>query len=421
MSGHVLKQVTRGLISFGTGKPLTQLDTEAANRDFAESRARLTSSRADQVEAAPRQQEEIAALARIALGDGPQADAAMTELMLANPDFGEKIREHLGIQSQEQADEIAKKASILLQIKDLEERNAAIRQMTKDEIDAGGRNAQNLLSLTDKSLEEQNLELRLGLAGALSPQQLIAAQQGRESKLGRNVVTQNPDTGEFSFATPVLGPGGTVTTQQTPIEGDVVSSQLGETSVRRQERDIVTAGGKTTSSGLAQRQLDLPQARARKASSENKLDRLERSAQRILDDDELWKVVGLGRGLSLIPSGAGARIRAEIDTLQSQSGLAVLQDMRDNSKTGAAVGQVSNFEQELFQNNIAPLANLNVSPEAYRQTVQDVVDFARESKARISNAFFLTYPELIEERDAAGPPDFSTMSKEQLERLAGGG
>lgn len=41
MAGEVLRNVTRGLISFGTKKPLTQLDTEAANRDFAQARAAL--------------------------------------------------------------------------------------------------------------------------------------------------------------------------------------------------------------------------------------------------------------------------------------------------------------------------------------------------------------------------------------------
>jgi hypothetical protein len=158
------------------------------------------------------------------------------------------------------------------------------------------------------------------------------------------------------------------------------------------------AEAKTLGSGQAKRQLDLPQARSRMAATDAKMDRLATAAQSILDDDGLWQAVGLGRGLSVIPSGAGARVRAKIENIQSQAGLAVLQDMRDNSKTGGAVGQVSNFEQQLFQNNLAPLGNLNVSPEDYRRAVQALLDYAVSTKGRFRDAFLFTYPELREGR-----------------------
>ncbi len=151
---------------------------------------------------------------------------------------------------------------------------------------------------------------------------------------------------------------------------------------------------KTTGAGQAERQLDLPQARSRMAATDAKMDRLATAAQSILDDDGLWQAVGLGQGLSRIPASAGARVKAKIENIQSQAGLAVLQDMRDNSKTGGAVGQVSNFEQQLFQNNLAPLGNLNVSPEDYRRAVQTLLDYAVSTKGRFRDAFLFTYPEL---------------------------
>lgn len=153
-------------------------------------------------------------------------------------------------------------------------------------------------------------------------------------------------------------------------------------------------GAQTTAEGQAKIALDLPQAKARLSATESKMDRLAQAADAILNDEALWRAVGVGRGLSAIPSSAGARVKAKIDNLQSQAGLAVLQDMRDNSKTGGAVGQVSDYEQKLLQNVLAPLANTNVSPEDYRRAVEQIKDYALQTKERFRSAFSYQYPGL---------------------------
>lgn len=262
--------------------------------------------------------------------------------------------------------------------------------------DLGGpQQAEDTATITEFKFARKN-----GFKGSFADFKALNRAGGASSKLGTGVVTQDED-GNFFFANPVLA-GDDFSTRQSPIENTPVSRQLGETSRQRQQRDIDTAGGKTTSTGLAERQLELPQAKSRLAATESKMDRLATAAQSIIDDDDLWKAVGLGRGLSIIPGSAGARVKAMIDGLLSKSGLAVLQDIRDNSKTGGAVGQVSNFEQKLFQDNIAPLSNLNVSPEDYRDFVQQVVDYANGAKGRFRDAFFATYPELVGSEGSTG-------------------
>lgn len=172
-----------------------------------------------------------------------------------------------------------------------------------------------------------------------------------------------------------------------------LSNPASEADAARKKAEA-EAAGRTTGAGNAERQLQLPEAKARLAATQAKFDRLSQAAQRVLDDKGLWQAVGLGRGLSMIPSSAGANVLARIKSLQSQAGLAVLQDMRDNSKTGGAVGQVSNFEQEIFQNALGAIGNLNQSPEAYRQALEDIKNYARTTKMRFEKAFNDTYPEL---------------------------
>lgn len=209
---------------------------------------------------------------------------------------------------------------------------------------------------------------------------------------------------------------GGVPTDVTGGAAEALSTLPAEVAAAEQLAEA-EAGAKTRGTGLAERTLSLPQAQARLRSTEEKMTRLGDAAQRILDNDNLWKAVGLGRGLSLIPSSAGADINAEIENLQSQAGLAVLQDMRDNSKTGGAVGQVSNFEQQLFQNNLSALGNLNQSPESYREQLKRVRDFANGSKERFKIAFKETYPD-IDVDGSNDLPDFVNMTDEELQELA---
>lgn len=224
------------------------------------------------------------------------------------------------------------------------------------------------------------------------------------------------------YGTPQSVPGvGVVTPSKvtgqvtTTVPEPVVQAGIGA-------RAGAEASGKILGTGQAERTLDLPAAQARVASIEQKMDRLRDSVDEILKDENLWKAVGLGKGLSMIPGTAGADIKAKISALQSQAGLSVLQDMRDNSKSGGAVGQVSNFEQQIFQNYLAALGDLNQSPEAYRKQLEKVKAFAESSKDRFRNAFEQTYPGIKAKPSTAPVSAFdpSKMSDAELQRLING-
>lgn len=162
-------------------------------------------------------------------------------------------------------------------------------------------------------------------------------------------------------------------------------------------------GAKTEATGLAKRTLDLPAANLRAASSDAKFQGLSDSATTLLKDDKLWEAVGLAKSIAAIPGTEGAYIRAKLNTLKAKVGFAVLQDMRDSSKTGGALGQVSDQENKYLQNAIAALDE-NLAPADFREQLQVLVDYASGARGRIKQAFVDTYPEIGRAPKPTGAP-----------------
>lgn len=180
------------------------------------------------------------------------------------------------------------------------------------------------------------------------------------------------------------------------------------------------AGQKKLGQGMAQRTLDLPAAKARLAANVAKFGRTVKIAETLQADEDLWKAVGLGQPIARIPGSAGARLRAAIANLKSRLRLDTLQELRDNSKTGGAVGNVSNFEQEILADYIAAL-DTNLAPEDFRETLQNIIDHFTGMSERITNAFYETYPELAQpDPAAANLPTFATEAEAEAAGLAPG-
>lgn len=100
--------------------------------------------------------------------------------------------------------------------------------------------------------------------------------------------------------------------------------------------------------------------------------------------------LSLERLSSLVPGTPAADAAAQFKTLKSQIAQNVLQMYRQMSETGGAVGQVSNAEQELFQNNIAALDTAQ-SPEQLRKSLDRIGTFVDESIGRLKTAYDREY------------------------------
>lgn len=111
-------------------------------------------------------------------------------------------------------------------------------------------------------------------------------------------------------------------------------------------------------------------------------------AMETIDDllqDTDWTNTGVvGVGGALIPGTPQSDYKAKLQTLGSQIAQQELAQMREASKTGGAVGQVSNFEQEMFMNALAPIQQWQ-SPGAARAGLEK----AKQALSRYQRAVLM--------------------------------
>ena len=86
-------------------------------------------------------------------------------------------------------------------------------------------------------------------------------------------------------------------------------------------------------------------------------------------------------------------VEARINNLKTLTGFNTLASMREASKTGGALGSISDKEEEMLQNYIAGLASMNQSSKGYKAQLEKVKDFVAGSKQRYIAAFKAQYPD----------------------------
>lgn len=128
------------------------------------------------------------------------------------------------------------------------------------------------------------------------------------------------------------------------------------------------------------------------------LDRLAQQAESLMRHEGIGRITGIPGMIPNVPGLAGADAQAKLDTLKSQAAFTVLQAMRQASKTGGALGQVSDREELMLANNLAALQN-SQSTQALKDNLQRIVDWSRGAKGRLQNAYDMTYNEAT-----AAPP-----------------
>lgn len=138
---------------------------------------------------------------------------------------------------------------------------------------------------------------------------------------------------------------------------------------------------------------DKPTATAALGDATNNLDRLAKEVQGIMDDPALSRITGLTGIIPNAPGSAATNVAARLEAVKSQVAFAVLQAMRNSSKTGGALGSVSNFEEQMLQNNLAAVTNTRQSPESMRENLKKIIDYAQGAKGRLAKAYKDTYGE----------------------------
>lgn len=171
--------------------------------------------------------------------------------------------------------------------------------------------------------------------------------------------------------------------------------------------DAAIKVGKAVNDAKTEQKMELkkPEAQASVKDSISNLTRMENEASALLSDPNLSKATGLSSLVApKIPGTKAFGVGAKIRTLKSQIGFGVLQAMRNASKTGGALGNVSDKEIETLQNNLAALEE-GQSPEDFKKNLQQVINYSKEAKTRIQSAYRDTYGDEIAESQELYNPD----------------
>ena len=118
-----------------------------------------------------------------------------------------------------------------------------------------------------------------------------------------------------------------------------------------------------------------------------------RQNQNIMDTArEAGKNIGItttgvgGALLGIIPGTGAFDQKSTVDTLQADAAFTALQNMRDSSPTGGALGQVSERELKLLSSNVRNLDHKQ-SPEQFRKNLAEYVKLRNQSMANMYRAY----------------------------------
>ncbi len=158
------------------------------------------------------------------------------------------------------------------------------------------------------------------------------------------------------------------------------------------------------------------------AGSVAQLDRLAMAAQEVKEHPALSRITGAMGRVPNFPGSAASDLEARLHNLKTQVGFAALQAMRDASKTGGALGNVSNFEVQSLQNSLASLEH-SQSAAAMQGSLQNIMDYVQQTKGRLHQAMQEDYPQAKQETEPARfmpeaviPNTIPTQAIEHLKR-----
>lgn len=121
-------------------------------------------------------------------------------------------------------------------------------------------------------------------------------------------------------------------------------------------------------------------------SSFASFDRLAAETNKLLNHPGLKGITGVRGKLPNLPGGDAADAQALLDTIKSQVAFGVLQDMRNNSKTGGALGAVSDSEGKRLEANLAALDRAQ-SLDQFKASLQQIITYTDGAKDRMRESF----------------------------------
>lgn len=129
---------------------------------------------------------------------------------------------------------------------------------------------------------------------------------------------------------------------------------------------------------------------AQMTNAKSGLDRLAVTANELLHHPGLAGITGVRGAIPNIPGTDAANAQALLNTLKSQVGFGVLQDMRNASKTGGALGNVSDAEGKRLEANLAALEKAQ-SLDQFKDQLNRILSYTESAKGNLDSAFNLKH------------------------------
>lgn len=137
------------------------------------------------------------------------------------------------------------------------------------------------------------------------------------------------------------------------------------------------------------------------------LDNLITNAKALRDHPGLPRITGVVGAFPDVPGTEAANARALLESLRSKTAVSAIQDMRTASKTGGAVGQVTEKEWPRLENLYQALSTAQ-SESSYKKALNDLIDYAEGIKGRAYDSFNMKHKGANPEKAAVGPGALST-------------
>ena len=141
---------------------------------------------------------------------------------------------------------------------------------------------------------------------------------------------------------------------------------------------------------IQKREAAFPQATAAVKGHETKSDLFISDLKKLRDDPGLNNITGAVFGRTGSVSEAGSRAQALYDKVVAKGGFQALQDLRDASKTGGALGNVSNQEGKQLTASFAAIDRRQSAADVRAAIDQAIADI-EGSKVRMREAYDSTY------------------------------
>lgn len=152
---------------------------------------------------------------------------------------------------------------------------------------------------------------------------------------------------------------------------------------------------------IQKREATYPQATLSVKSFETKSDSFVKDLEKLRDDPGLENITGSVFGRTPSVTREGSRAQALYDKIVAKGGFQALQDMRDASKTGGALGNVSNQEGKQLQASVSAI-DRRQNAEDVKAAITQLIEDIQGSKSRMREAYDSTYE--YKNKDGAATP-----------------